>query len=110
MYDFDLLRSLPDKRRLILLLNEMCQLNCYHRNYHIVMQSMFRFKELNKLYVEISNEFHCPGYNRGMLLKKDKLKDYYNVGIMHYKLQGRGLNLESYCKELNTYFEEDQDA
>ena len=107
MYDFELLLSLSDRGRLILLLNEMCQLNCYHRNYHIILQSMFRFKEMKKLYTEINSEFHCPGYKRGMMLEKNKLKDYYDVGITRYKLQGRGLNLESYCKELNVYFKED---
>ena len=110
MYDFELLQSLPNKDRLILLLNEMCQLNCYHRNYHVVMQSIFRINESDKLYTEMMNEFSCPGYQRNMILKNDKLKYYYDIGITHYKLQGRGLNLESYCKELNAYFEEIQDA
>jgi hypothetical protein len=104
MYDLNLLGSIKEKERLVLLLNENCNLDCRNRNHHITLQSMLRIQETKDLAADILKNFHCPGYNRGMILQSGKLKDYFEAGIKRYKLQGRGLDVSVYAAAIETYF------
>jgi hypothetical protein len=105
MYDFELLSSLEPKDHLILLVNEICTRDCINRNYHIVLQSMLRFKEFDALSSEMINDHHCPGYDRGLLLPADRLQKYCDIGINHFKIQARGFSVDSFQDALKNYID-----
>ncbi|GHV92794.1 hypothetical protein AGMMS50268_32970 [Spirochaetia bacterium] len=105
MYDFELLNSLEPKKRMIILINEYCARDCIDRSYHIAIKSMRMFKEFDFLSKELMSELRCSGVRCGLLLPKENLEKYFNIGIDHFKIQARESTFETFKKILKKYFD-----